>query len=550
MIGRAEVLSDAPPSGWVRAPDTVTRVSGRPANPPVRRLLIVFDFYCFEMLTALRLRVQLRLFQTLLVVACLTGLLLLLTVAVLGFALLRALTAEQPGAVNGLTVILCAGNVYVCGAYLVREAFSGRRFTVANSPNLRFFRALDIRARDVLIVYCGLRGTVFHLAVLLVDGAYLVVVGSSARLSASEVAAVLAVPVAMYVGMLSVAARAASRRVRPTPLRWPVVLASGASCLAFGYATGHLLLGPLRAGGLAASFSDARAGLLVTALGAVAAGAGVVATARLVVHARRIARHSFAIQETEWSAQETESAVQKNVRADPGPGRVGDRLAGALLVPATLHRELAGSAIQALLRRTFAAVLLSVLGGLGIILSGAGVLPLDAGSGPPSEIVDGVVFIVLIGVAEPVLRAVGPTRFAAHLRFAWEQSLSQWRIAAGVTAYCLLPPVALATALTALVAMLTGAITAGPVGIGVAVTSAGLIAESTTAAPRNVDGSLVPNTLGGVLMLILASPVLLALSSASMTGDVLAGVYSLGLLGGAVTCLVRRIRTLPLTSVM
>lgn len=496
------------------------------------RLRATFDFYCFEQLTALRLRFTLRQFQLVLAGGFLVGMVVLLSVSLVVLTLVRAVAGEREGAGYAVAALFCAGNVYAAAGYLFREAVSGRRFAVSNSPNVGFFRALDISARDVLFIYCGLRTTAYYSALLLVDVCFVALFRSTVGGSLAGVLAVLVVPLALYVVTMAVAAKAAGRRSRPEPLKRGTLLLLGALCLGLGYGTARFLIGPIRESGFAGSFTQEQVSALLAATGLAAAVVGVVFGVRLVREVRRVVRDSFAIQEV------------RPLPAVRPLGRLGGDMVGIL------HREMVSSWAYPLVRKSFAVLAMMLLCCLGAIGSGAGVLPMTDLPGRLFTVLSAVLFTVFLGTTELILRLIGPTTFAAQFRYAWENHLSQWRIAVSATLYYALPVVALAIGTIALVWMLTGSLSPDPLSIGVAVVAAALIAETVTVAPRNVDGSTAANTVGGLVALVLGAPVLLVLTFDSAAGAALAAGYAVCLLGGAVTCLGRRVRTLPSTSAM
>jgi hypothetical protein len=523
----------------------VGAVTPPPPAPVARRrprgrgggLRTVFDFFCVELLTSLRLPMSLRLFQVLAVGCYVVGTLVALAVSLVVFSLSHALTRDEDGAGYAITAMVCVATGYLGGAYIFREAFSRRRFIVSNSPNVALFRALDVRAADVLAVYCGLRVTAFYLALLLVDLSFVLVFGSSLDLPAWGVPAVLLLPLAMYLVTLAVAANSADRRTRPEPMRQWTVLALGTVCFVAGFGTARYLLGPVRSAGLATSFGAGQVTVLLAILGVGSAVVGAAAAVRLIVSVRRVLRDPFSIQEVRPT---TAGAL-------PAGARTG-RLARALPLPGILHRELVMSWSYPLLKKAFALLLMILLVGLGVLVSGASVLPVADVPDRAVVIFHATVFTVLMGATELILKVIGPTTLATQFRFAWEQHLSEWRIARSAVAYYLGPVALFGAGSAALLSVVTGTVSAGPVSVGVAVMSAAVFAESVLAVPKNVDGSSANSTVAALATLMLAAPVLLALSAHSALGEILAAAYAACLLGGAVACMGRRIRTLPSTS--
>jgi hypothetical protein len=460
------------------------------------------------------------------------GMVVLVSVCLVTFSVVRALTEADGQAVYAVTAVVCLANLYVGAAYVFREMFSRRRFVVANSPNTALFRALDVPAREVLIVYCGFRATAFGVALLAADVCFVLVFAPVLGLPPLGYAAILAVPVATYLATVAAAASSAGRRTRPRPIgRWTVAALGGLS-FALGYATGRLVVGPIGEAGLAASFSRGQLSTLVAVLGAGSVVVGGLAATRLVVALRRVARHSFEIQ----AATRTVPTARRRTRAS------GPRLV------AILHRELAGSWPYSLLRKAGAVLVAVLLASLGLAVSASSVVPLDHLPDRLFTAFHATVFAVFLGTAELVLMVVGPVTLSRQLRFAWENHLSHWHIAAAVLGYALLPVTVFAADAVATLAVWTGVVSLGPLSCAVAVVSGALVAESTLTPRSNVDGTSAPDLVNALVSLVLAAPVLLALSLHSIPGEVLAIVYSACLAGGAVICLGRRIQIWPSTS--
>lgn len=495
----------------------------------------VVDFSSFEQLTALRLPVTLRLFQYLMAVGYMFSLLLALAVSLAAFSLVQELVRDRDGAVYALTVMFCVANLYSGGGYILREAFSRRRFAVSHSPNLHLFRALDLRATQVFAVYCGLRITLFYLLLLVIDVAFVTAFQRSSGLPMLAVTAV-ATPVSMWLVTLGVAAKAATRRTPPQPMARSTLAVLGVLVFGLGYGTARFVVAPYRESGLAASFSQWHAAAFTTALGVVAVLAGVVSAVRLIVHMRQLARESFAIEQLPEAP--TRARPHRDLAVIRWP----------LLT--ILHRELAGSWVSPLVRKTLGSLAAAVLAAAGVLAAGGSVFPLGELPGRVTVVAYSLIFVTLVGAAELMLIAIGPTTLAAQFRAAWENQFSQWNLVGSAVAYYLAPVSLLAVAFGALHRIIVAGSFLGPVSIGIAVVGAMLVAESVTPTQRNADGSVAPNAVSGLVGLLLAAPVLLVLSTSVTAGEVLALAYGSCLLGGAVACMERRIRTLASTFAM
>ncbi|MCD0445730.1 hypothetical protein LO763_19155 [Glycomyces sp. A-F 0318] len=502
----------------------------RPGRAALRRFGAVLDFRHLELLTALRLSTGLRPFQTALGGAVLLGFALLAAASAAAFALANALLAEHAASAQGLLVVLGVANLYAGGGYLLREAFSGRRFQVSNSPNTAFFRALDLSARDVLVVYCGIRITGYFAAVAVVDAMFLAAFAPRLDPSAATVAAVLAVPAAAWAATNAVAARSARRSVRPAVHRpWAV---PGLVALAFAaaWATSALLVEPMLDAGPAAWLGRGDAGAFTTALALASAAVGAAALIAAAVDVRRLSAESFPIQQVP-------------------PARAYRGAAPRSLI-GVLAAELRRSPFYVPVRRSVAVAAAVLAAGLGALASGAAWLPLQA---VPDRTAFGIAAVALataLGTAELTLRAVGPVTYSAQYRFAYEAGRSSRSVALAAVAVCALPAALMGIVLDAAAAVAAGAAAApgAATSAAAAAAAAALVAETTTRPPRNADGTLAPNLVGAVLAMVLAAPVLLPFSSALPAGRAMAGAYTICLLGGAFACVERRIRALPSTS--
>ncbi|RSS79568.1 hypothetical protein [Streptomyces sp. WAC06614] len=197
------------------------------------------DFLCFERLNSLGWNMPLPLFKIL----CGTGVAVLLpvlfAVTLLASRVLRSMSLlPAPALVGGFLLT----NLYVGGAYLLREMYSRRRHSVSGSPNEGFFRALDVRARDIFLAYCASRILLHHTALLTVDAAFLIVF--RATLSSSLAVVLACVPLALCALSLAVSAQLAAGAGTGAAARTggPAVLVGlGALLFLTGLATGMLL---------------------------------------------------------------------------------------------------------------------------------------------------------------------------------------------------------------------------------------------------------------------------------------------------------------------
>ncbi|SDE21036.1 hypothetical protein [Glycomyces harbinensis] len=514
----------------VRAePDAAARPD-RPGRAAFRRFGAVLDFRHLELVTALRLPMGLRPFQIGYGGAVLFGFAILAAASAAGFALSNALLSERAASAQGLLVVLGVGNLYIGGGYLLREAFSGRRFQVSNSSNTALFRALDLSARDVLIVYCGLRITGYFAAVALVDAMFLNAFASRLDLAGATVAAVFAVPAAAWAATFAVAARSARRSVRPTVHRPWAVPALVALAFSATWATSALLIEPMLDAGPVAWIARSGPGAFTTALALACTAIGAAALVVAALDVRRLSAESFPIQQT---------APPRTIR-----GAAPRSLTGVLAL------ELRRSPYYVPVRRSVAVLVAVLAAGVGVLASGATWLPLPSVPERTAFVLTAVALATALGLAELVLRAIGPVTYTAQYRFAYESGRSSRSVALGAIICCALPVALMGMAVDAVAVVAAGAQAAPGAATSAAVTAvaAALVAETVIAPPRNADGTLAPNLVGAVLAMVVAAPVLLPFSFALPAGQALAGAYSICLLGGAFACVERRIRSLPSTS--
>ncbi|MFF8433125.1 hypothetical protein [Streptomyces bacillaris] len=501
------------------------------------------DFLLFERLNALGWSMPMPVFRTL----CVTGSALMLPVllagALLGARLLH-LTAEVPGPLLAGGFLLV--NLYAGGVYLLREAFSRRRHSVSGCPNEQFFRALDISARDVFLVYCAARILYFHTALFTVDAAFLAVFRDS--VAGPSTPGLICVPLALCALTLAVSARQA---IRPGSARatGPGTLAAlGLVALATGWTTGVLLggswtgsaVGEGTGTGWGTGTGEAPGTGLseFLAVTVAAACATLAATALLcfVRAYRRLDRDAFAIRRSGRPA--TVPAMVFRPRGLP--------------LLSVVHRHFASGRTCPMVKRAYAGLLMAVLLLAGVHASGSGPLPLPAGAEQPltrSAVALG--FVLLLGCAELVLATSGPTALGPQFRFAWENLLSHRRIAAGATLYYAAHAVLLSTGVAAVAALAGGAVLWQLPFLGLGVMSASLIAESLASAPKRlVDGTSAPGVFVACVSIGLALPSLAGSAAHPLSLRLSAAFYSVCLFGGAITCIGRRIRTLPSRSAM
>ncbi|MGI5195682.1 hypothetical protein ACQEVY_18880 [Streptomyces sp. CA-288835] len=499
------------------------------------------DFLLFERLNSLGWSMPMQVFRVLCAMGSVVTVPVLLAGTLLGAHLLHR-TTELPGPVLAGGFLLA--NLYGGGVYLLREAFSRRRHSVSGSPNEPFFRALDIRARDVFLVYCAARILYFHTALLTVDAAFLFVFQDS--LAGSLTPGLICVPLALCALTLAVSARLATRAGTAVPAGPGVLAALGLVVFVTGLATGMLLDGPW-AGGTAGVGGGGSSGVGVTS------GTGVVAPLTIAVTATCAALTAAALLRFARDFRHLDRnafAIRPSTQSATVPAMVF-RLARLPLLP-VLHRHFTSGRTAPMVKRIYAALLMAVLLLAGVHASGSGLLPLPVGAERPlTRTAVAFGFVLMLGCVELVLATSGPTTLGPQLRFAWENLLSHRHIAVSATLYHTAHAVLLATGVAVAAGLVNGTVLWQLPFLGLGVMSASLIAESLASAPKRlVDGTSAPGVFVACVSIGLALPALAGSTAYPLPLRLLAAFYSVCLFGGAITCIGRRIRTLPLRSAM
>ncbi len=481
---------------------------------------VAVDFYFLEMLTRYRTKVDLRTFRSVVVILY-AFLVLILAVLALGAGLVtRSALTQRPGIAPTVLAVFLVVNLYAIGACLLREVFAERRFVVANSPNAPFYRAFDIRAWHVLVVFSGLRTTAFYVALLVVDSVFAAVVGSG-------LPAMLGLPVAGYALTLAVSAAVAVNPAVSRTVGLPWLVSGALGFFAIGYTTARFIAGPIVEHGLVNAFTGDQMSALTSRVAVAAPIAGCGALVVLGLCLRRLARTSFPIRPTGES-------LEASRRGRP-------------VMLTVLHRELVRSKVYPLVRKNFLTLSAALLLCLGASAAGTGLLPVPGFAERFGRTAQGVAFVSFIVLVALVFTAVGPTTLAAQFRFGWENLLlSGPRIAFAAGAYYVLLPTLLAAGVSVLLLLVTGAFSVGPIALAVTVAAAAMIAETTVPPRENADGSSTQGTVTALIVLLLGVPTFAATSVSSVLFDCLAVAYSLCLFAGGVACMIRRIQSLPL----
>ncbi len=505
----------------------VTGGSATTAAPPVagRSLAVTFDFFCFEMLVALGWSWSLRVFRRALLAATLLVMPVVFAGSALVAAVLGALLLPVGGSARagGVLAAVAVTVLYTVGGYTLREAFSRRRYLVVEAPNRDLFRALDIRARDVFAVYCGLR-------TVAVGGALMaallgVTAGLWPRLGGAVdgVVALLVLPFAFVATTLGLAARGGTRppRVRTTAAWATTFLAIAAVVAGGAWALARLGGELLRAG------PPTLPGMTFPALTVAALAATVAGSVALVLGWRDLGHHSFEIS----TAPET----------DRRPGRL-------------LRRPLLTGALAAHLQGSSAArILVRLAAALGVLVAGTGGVVAALGRPWTPAVDPGQIlrlmcipaYLAASAAAELLVTLSGPTRMRHHLRFAWERQMSGSRLVTSALAFWTAPLLLLGVLVTAWAWLLAGDVSIRFCVVALAAGLAGVTADCLVGHPREqADGTVPPGLATALAGIAMSLPVLVA----AMVSVPLSVALVLLLMGGAATCLYRRVTTLPLAS--
>lgn len=516
-----------------------------------RGLFLVFDLYCFDRLVAFGWRMSLRTFQILagwlLVVAVP---IILATSLLLSRALAETLTSVDLNATGegsaapdevgvGVLLLLVLTNLYVGGLQVTRQAMSRRRYGISHSPNLSFYRSLDIRMIDVFLIYAALRTVVLAGAIGLANVGFVIVFGTVGPPLVLWWSIAILMPASVAAASIALAARYAVHggqdrydRAGPTVV---VALLAGVAGYSLTWLATDLTAGSsaptwlrdLDVTGLAAA---AVLGSLTLGIGAaIAVGRGV----------RRMVGESFVI---------------RPVSGGPAPQSRPARAVRQLLwrvspVGAVLHLELAGHHSAVLMRRVLGATAI----GLCFVVGAAQALDPQLIPNGLADVISRaavfVTFVVCLVLTELAMFAIGPATLSRQLRYAWEAGLKTRTITVSAVGYYLVPVVLFGLLLSLGFYLAIGRWPVAAIPIGVSIVCAAVIGQALTATPKEtVDGSVEANLFVALVTVLLSAPVLILALLANPVGtSILIGYLTL-LLGGAIACLARRLEALPLTS--
>ncbi|MEU2432621.1 hypothetical protein ABZ611_24500 [Streptomyces sp. NPDC007861] len=496
-------------------------------EPNVNRIRVsaVTDFYLYEMLAALRLRMTLRTARQLLTGLYVLSVPLVFIVVVAVFTLARSVVEAEGARAGELLVALAVLLVYLTTSYSLREAFSQRRFMVAGSPNAQLFRAMDIGSREVFLVYCARRICAYHLLLFMVPAGFLFAYRSVPDVGVPQIAFAVVVPFSMCAVSLSIAARSAlNLRPRQSRNSINVVIACVASA-ALGLSTALFIAAPLIGSPevkVPALYSSVFAG----SCAAMVVVVGVTACFRLARDLARMPFHSFPVVVLPGA----------DIPADGGSRNRTPSLTRILV------SELRGSAVYPLVKRVFLAGVGGVAAIAGFTLASPFPMPVADLPDHAYEVTAGVVAVMVLGLAEIVSRAIGPTTLRSTLRTTWEAGMSSWSIARVlVLVWTGCGACAGVTAAAGVLLLADPGLTVIPMITAVCGVSAALVAETVAGPPRNTDGSAASDPITGFLSLVLTGPLVWIFAQEWTVGPALALCYALIITGVATACVRRSI---------
>lgn len=505
-----------------------------------RRFGALFDFWWFEALVSLRLSVTLRVFKALGILLGLVGLLVSLTVVLVALTVIRSITADDAKYSDGLVAFATIISAWHLCVSWGQESLTQRRFVVSKAANAPLFRALDIRARDFLLVYRGIpiigSGSRTFLLVLLA----LIYAHQARPVSVlSWTGALLLVVLGVTLALARSVRNALGTNAREGEQAWAV-------CLALAVTLG---LG-IWAGQLATAWTGGTPSNIVRISDLTATGITVVA-ALAIAFTLRNARRDIRRLESQSFPVGTPAKPDRPTLAFAGPRRIGP--AGPIDHAVAIARHGLGTWQYDAAGRVLlvAALTVSFIGGL----RAGGFDPTHAFSGDLDQQTGllGLYLSVIMAVSlvDLVLSVVGPTRLAYNLRLFWELGAPVLHLALGQFVIAVLPGAVSGAAMALAMTFLGVNHAAGCLALGLCVAAGAVVADALAISPRNADGTGTMPAVNTLVTLLLALPVLLATAMTdSWIAAVAVTIYTALLLLGAFLCARNRISTHPSSSKM
>lgn len=518
------------------------KIGGNGAGTWRRSLRAALDLLAFASLSSLGWRISVPAFKALVVWLAVAAIPVIAAVSHLAASTFaqRVEAFASPDAA-AVTMLLFMGivNVYMGAGLLARETFSRRRLRVSGSPHEDLYRALDIDKLAVFAVFVGLRTVALFAALALVNLSVVTVVVD--HLAAPGMGWLLAVllPVAMALGHLSLACRFALHPPRAARVGLAVFVGLVVGSAVSGAALALLVVELVRQVGRAdrlptSSPAWAGEGSLMLAMVAAAVGAAL-ALSFLARGVGALARECFARRPAQRpTTGSTHHSVQLATARQP--------------VMLLLHREVTRSGAAVVLRRMVlvVALLLAFVAGFGSRFS-----PVVGETVSDSVVRASLLlsFLVCLAFVELVMGPAGIAPLIRHLRYLWESGLSLRTISAGAIGYYIAGATAFALLLSLLPLVAVGRWSPFHLILGLSIPSAAALGQAITASSRDHGVELGdPSLVVALMTILLSAPVLGALLLRGGPSLFLAVIYTLILVGGAHSCLQRRIIAMPLSS--
>jgi hypothetical protein len=502
----------------------------------VRRAQGALDLWSVKALTGYGLRLDVRTFRRLVVVAVVVVVPVTMLVVTIGVSLAATLVTDEPagGSRNAAFAAGVGGLVAVALAYagtvdLVRQHFTSTRYAVSRSPLKGMWLLSDIPVGLAVLVERGpalLWRALMQCSVL---GAIALFVHRSGSARAGDLWALTWMVPATYLlagGALAAYHATHDREVRGT-LRLALVLLPLA--FAGGVGLGVLAPGTLRAGAGSATGDGA-----VTAVIGVGDSLGMLRISALALLVLAVAAATVAAAAT----GDYDLTRQARLRSAPP---VGDRPLGHVLFSAV-----GGSARMQVAGRVATAAWLGAAAAGGWRVAGGAVLPATG-----AHHLTGALMIAAtaggLAVAANALLLTGQTRLLWHYRTLWESGAGALRLYAASLRPTVLPAALTALGLVAVGRLLTGDVALGiAAALGCAVLSEHLV-DSLFAKPDTHEGARTANSLLALVSYAFLAPTLvLGLAREWWTLPALAAL-AIALVTGGAWWFTRRVLILPTT---
>ncbi|MDM7854674.1 hypothetical protein [Cellulomonas alba] len=436
------------------------------------------------------------------------------------FAADLARSVVDPVPQGHLVPLAVAGVGYLVGLGVCRETLTRRRDLVAHPAHVDVYRAVDLNAVTVFVLWVAWPIVRRWLVVLVVAVPFLQEFTPELRTEVDPPALLLGVLAAGACLEVAVAAvLATSARTSRTAVV-VVLLAVGAVALA---------------GRRAAGVVDGTA--LATAPTASAATTSLVlrlATSVAVVASLATVGHRLWVLALDGFPLRDEGAGPRRPRR-----RSGARRPETWSVAATASAMLAGRPGR-VRTRIHVGLVLALVAALGLAPLVRRVPGLSLHTAAFS-----LTFVVSLALVEVVLSAAGPNALAGQRRMTWELGVPRWWLGASTVALVAVDVAAVGAGVALVAGLVAPPLDASPVLVSLGVAGALVLADVVVPPRRAPDGSVTPSVSGATLGVMLAVPVLgvLAAGPAAVRTAAAATVVAV-LLGGGAACATRAVTTM------